>query len=186
MNLLLLSTLPFSAAHTWSKLSPRRPALSRVLAFTVLPLALLPPVMLYLAGSLHSTMFPPELARSSWASIAAVFFLAEILTLLALGWLIKQVARSNGLPLDDHAAFLIAALAPIPLWLSSLGLLVPNLLFTVTLAAFALALSCRAVYHGIVELGGAREPVTAAWITQIAVGGALIPWVLLVAVLMTA
>jgi hypothetical protein len=79
-----------------------------------------------------------------------------------------------------------AALAPIPLWLSSLGLLVPNLLFTVTLAAFALALSCRAVYHGIVELGGAREPVTAVWITQIAVGGALIPWVLLVAVLMTA
>jgi hypothetical protein len=34
-------------------------------------------------------------------------------------------------------------------------------------------------------LGRAREPLTAAWMTQIAVGSALIPWAVLLAVVMT-
>lgn len=92
-------------------------------------------------------------------ALAAVFFLAEVATVLAMGWLIK----SNRLEFDDYAAYLIAALAPMPLWLSSVGLLVPNLLFTATIAAAALAFSCRAVYQGIVGLGRVREPATAAW-----------------------
>lgn len=40
MNLLTLSVLPFSAAGDWSTLARRRPALSRVFAFLILPLAL--------------------------------------------------------------------------------------------------------------------------------------------------
>jgi hypothetical protein len=185
MNLLTLSVLPFSAAGDWSTLARRRPALSRVFAFLILPLALLPPGMLYLAGRLHPAMFPPALSRGSWGGLAVAFFITEVVTVLAMAWLIRQIARSNRLPVDDDAAYLIAGLAPLPLWLAALGLLVPDLRVTAALAAIALALSCRAVYHGIVALGRAREPLTAAWMTQIAVGSALIPWAVLLAVVMT-
>jgi hypothetical protein len=185
MTLFTISTLPLLAASDWSSLSPRRPALSRVFVFPVLPLALVPPVMVYLAGTHRPEMFPQELAGDSWVGLAVLFFLAEVATVLSMAWLIKHVSQSNRLAVDDYAAYLIAALAPVPLWLSSLGLLVPNLLFTATIATGALAFMCRAVYHGIVGLARVREPVTAAWITQIAIGGSLIPWVLLLAVLLT-
>jgi len=185
MTLLTLSTLPFSTTGDWSTLSRERPALSRVFFFLVLPLALLPPGMLYLAGSLHPAMFPPALARGSWGGLAAAFFLTEIATLLATGWLIQQLARTSRLAVDGRAAYLIAGLAPLPLWLASLGLLVPDLLFTVLLATIALALTCRALYRGILGLSQTREPVTAAWMTQVALGGALVPWALLAAVVMT-
>jgi hypothetical protein len=185
MTLLTLSTLPFSATGDWSTLSRDRPALSRVFLLLVLPLALLPPGMLYLAGSLHPAMFPPALAHGSWGGLAATFFLTEMATLLAMGWLVQQLARTDRLAVDARAAYLLAGLAPLPLWLASLGLLVPDLLFTVLLAAIALALTCRALYRGILGLSQAREPVTAAWMTQVAIGGALIPWALLVAAVMT-
>ena len=185
MTLLTLSTLPFSATGDWSELSRGRPALPRVFLLLVLPLALLPPGMLYLAGSLHPAMFPPALARGSWGGLAATFFLTEIATLLATGWLIQQLARTRRLAVDSGVAYLIAGLAPIPLWLASLGLLVPDLLFTVLLAAIALALTCHALYRGILGVTHTSEPVTAAWMTQVAIGGALIPWALLAAVVMT-
>lgn len=179
-----LPALPFASARDWSELARRRPALPRVLAFPVLPLALLPPLVLYLAGTLDPARFPPALARGSWGALAAAFFATEVATWLALGWLIACAARSSRVAIDRPTAYLIAALAPVPLWLSSLGLLVADLVVTLGLAGLALALSCRAVYHGIAILGGVRESVTAAWITQIAVGGALIPWVLLDAALL--
>ncbi len=185
MTLLTLSTLPFSTTGDWSTLSRGRPPLSRVLFLLVLPLALLPPGMLYLAGRLHPAMFPPELARGSWGGLAAAFFLTEMATLLAMGWLVRHLARTSRLSLDDDAAYLVASLACLPLWSASLGLLLPDLLFTLLLAAIALGLTCRALYRGRLGLTSTHEPVTAAWITQVVIGGALIPWALLVAVVMT-
>jgi hypothetical protein len=185
MTLLALSALPFAPARDWASLARRRPPLRRVFATVVLPFALLPPLMVYVAGTQQPEMFPQQLAGAHWTAIAGVFFLAEMLTLFAMGWLLKQVARSNRLAVADDAAYFIAALAPVPLWLSSLGLLFPDLLFTVLIALAALGFSCRALYHGIVALGHVGEPVLAAWMTQVVFGGGLIPWILLLAALLT-
>jgi hypothetical protein len=107
MTLFTISTLPFSAASDWSSFSPRRPALSRVFVFPVLPLALVPPVMVYLAGTHRPEMFPQELAGDSWVGLAVLFFLAEVATVLSMAWLIKHVSQSNRLAVDDYAAYLI-------------------------------------------------------------------------------
>jgi hypothetical protein len=103
---------------------------------------------------------------------------------LGMGWLIKQVSENAGLLIDRHDAYLLAAIAPIPLWLSSLGLLVPSLSFNAGLSIVALGLSCGIIYHGIEGLCHMREEVTAAAIVQTVIGAGLSAWALLLLLVM--
>ena len=179
MNLLSLSKLPISAAQGWPELEKIHPRLVKVFTFVVLPLSLLPPGLLYYAGTHYPESFFTGAAGKNWGEIAVVFFLAEMLTFWGMGWLIRQVTESHGLKIDDHDAYLLAALAPIPLWLLSLGLLVPSLTFNAALSLVALGLSCGIIYHGIEGLCHMREDVTAAGIVQTVIGAGLSAWSLL-------
>lgn len=184
MNLISLSKLPFSTAQGWPELEKIHPGLLKVFSFIVLPLSLLPPAMLYYAGTNYPESFFKGAAGNAWGEIGVVFFLAEMLTFIGMGWLIKQVADSNRLKIDRHDAYLLAAIAPIPLWLSSLGLLVPSLAFNVGLSLVALGLSCGIIYHGIEGLSHMREDVTAAAIVQTVIGAGLTAWALLLVMVM--
>lgn len=179
MKLSALSHLPFSADQGWDEIERIHPRLLKLFAFIVLPLSLLPPAMLYYAGTHYPEAFLPQAAGKNWALIAGVFFLAEMLTLLVMGWLIREAARSNGLRIDNHDAYLLAGIAPIPLWLSSLGLLQPSLTFNAILALVALGLSCGIIYRGIEGLCHTREDVSAAGVVQVVIGAGLMAWALL-------
>lgn len=179
MKLSTLSHLPLSADQGWPEIERLHPRLARVFAFVVLPLSILPPLMLYYVGNSDPEVFLPQSAGKNWGMIAAVFFLMEMLTLMLMGWLIKQVAESNNMKIDYHDSYLLAAIAPVPLWLSSLGLLVPSLGFNVVLSLTAMGLSCGIIYHGIEALAHSREEVSAASVVQIVIGAGLIAWALL-------
>lgn len=179
MKLSTLSLLPLSADRGWPEIERIHPRLLKLYAFIVLPLSLLPPAMLYYAGALSSESFLHQAANKNWGEVAAAFFLTEMLTLFGMGWLIKQVAETNKLRIDHHDSFLLAGIAPIPLWLSSLGLFSPSLGFNVILSLVALGVSCGVIYHGIEGLCHTREDVTAASIVHTVIGAGLIAWALL-------
>lgn len=179
MSLMSLAKLPLSADQGWPELARLRPGLLKVFCLLVLPLSLLPPAMLYFAGTHYPEAFLPPARQKDWATVAAVFFLAEMGTLLLMGWLIKQVAETYELTIDYHDSYLLAAVAPVPMWLSSLGLLVPSLTLNVIVSISGLALSCAILYHGLQALGRRREEVVAAEVVQIVIGAGLIVWALL-------
>ncbi len=184
MNFISLSKLPLSAAQGWPELEKVHPRLLKVFAFIVLPFSLLPPGMLYYSGSSAPGLLFKTAGGNAWGEIALIFFLAEMATFFGMGWLIKQVAESNRLNIDYHDAYLLAAIAPLPLWLSSLGLLIPSLAFNAVLSLAALGLSCGIIYHGIEGLCHMREEVTAAGIVQTVIGAGLIAWALLLMVVL--
>ena len=184
MDLVSVAKLPFSAERGWPELVRIRPGLPRLFAFLVLPLSLVPPVMLQLAGAQHPGMFAGQIGRRPWGQVAAVFFVAEIATFLAMGWFIKQVAATNQLEIDYHDAYLIAAIAPAPMWLSALGLLIPNLLASGVIALVGLGLSCGIVYHGVLALCRTREDVVAEGIVQTVIGAGVIAWAALLLVVL--
>ena len=179
MSLISISKLPLTAEQGWSKLATSHPGLLKVFALLVLPLSLLPPAMLYFAGTHYPEMFLNRVGVSAWGDFAVIFFLAEMGTFLAMGWLIKQVAEAKALSIDYHDAYLLAAIAPVPLCLSSLGLLFPNLAFNAVLSIAAMAVSCGLIYHGVEGLCRTREGVTAAGIVQVVIGAGLVGWALL-------
>jgi hypothetical protein len=184
MKLSTLFHLPFSNDQGRPEIERLHPRLVKLFALVALPLSLLPPIMLYYAGSVQPEIFPPQLAGKDWGAIAVVFFVAEMATLAFMGWFIRQVADGNGLRIDYHDAYVIAAIAPIPMWLSALGLLMPSLGFSVVLALVGLGLSCSLVYHGIEGLTHSREDVSAAGIVQTVIGAGLVAWALLLMLLL--
>lgn len=179
MKLSTFVLLPCCADKGWPEIERIHPNLAKLYAFIVLPLSLLPPAMLYYAGTQYPESFLHQASNKNWGMIALAFFLTEILTLLFMGWLIKQLADSNSLSIDYHDSYLLAGIAPIPLWLSSLGLFVPSLGFNAIVSLFALGVSCGVVYHGIEGLCHTQEDVTAGSIVQTVIGAGLVAWALL-------
>ena len=179
MSLLSLAKLPLSADEGWPDLVRVHPGILKVVALLVLPLSLLPPAMLYYAGTHYPEVFGPAARPRDWTFVAAVFLVAELATFTLMGWLIGQVGETNGLAIDRHDSYLLAAIAAVPLWLSSLSLLVPNLVFNAAVSSVALALSCALLYQGLQALGRKREAVVATETVQIVIGAGLIAWALL-------
>lgn len=179
MDLISLVRLPLTADEGWPELARRRPPLDRFFISVVLPLSLLPPLMLYLAGTQDPEAFVRTAQQRDWAALATVFFLGEWVTLLGTGWLIRQAAATYALAIDYHDAFLLAGIAPVPLWLASLGLLVPSVWANAALSTLALGLSCALLYQGLKALGRRREEIVAAAIVHIVIGAALFAWALL-------
>lgn len=150
INRILL--LPFTREGGWQQLRHSRPSLNTLILRVVLPLSLLPPVMLHYAIHHHGDTLLPGLAERPWAIIAPALFTAELLTFLVMGWLIHGVASAHRLRLSHRDAYFLAAMAPLPLWLASLTLFVPDMAFIVCGVLLAMMLSCGLVYHGLEAL----------------------------------
>jgi hypothetical protein len=185
---MLISSIPqmvVSSKAGWPQLERLQPSLSHLLFTLVIPLLLLPPVMLYYVGTEHGDAFVAGYGSKSWGMIATVFFLAEATTLVLMGWFIKQVAAANKAAISTHDAYMLACIAPIPLWLSSLGLLVPSLAFNVGVSLVALAATSGLIYHGVYALCRMHDEVTAAGITQTVMGAGLAGWALLLVLILS-
>ena len=182
MTIMTLPKLIYSK-EGWSELEKMQLPLPNFLALLVLPLALIPPVMLYYAGSHYGDLIVVGFGAKPWGTIAPLFFLTEIMTVLFMGWMVALVSESHGLKIGRSAAFMLASIAPIPMWLSSLVLFVPNLALDLEIALLGLAAGCGLLYHGIRAFCHTREDVSAAGITQTVMGAGLVAWVLLLALI---
>lgn len=179
MSFLTLSKLLVSSKEGWPELEAIHPAVTKIFTFLVLPLSMLPPIMLYFAGTRYGDEFLSGFSAKPWELIATLFFVAEMLTFIVMGWLIKAIAKANSVDIDTHDAYMLAGIAPIPLWLSALGLFVPSLMFNAVVSIAVLGLSCSVIYHGIYALCHMHDEVVAASITQTVIGAGLIAWALL-------
>ena len=183
MKLNAITSLPFSATPGWIEIERIHPKLLTLLALVVLPLSLLPPLMLYLKGAAFFSQWLPDAAGKDWGMMGTAFFLIEMVSLVIMGWFIRNAAEMDGLSITNHDAYLLASLAPIPLWLSSLGLLVPSLAFNAVVSLTTFALSCGIIYNGIAGLCHTREQVVAASVVHAVISAGLLAWVILLLLL---
>lgn len=179
MSMLSLPKIAASFHEAWAELAKMPPAIARIFALLVLPLSLIPPVMIYLAGTGYGDAFAAGYGAKPWGHIASIFFAAEILTFAGMGWLIRQIAITHGTDIGYRNAYLLAAIVPVPLWLSAFGLLVPSLAFNAAISIVALGMSCSLVYYGVSAFFRIREQVQAASITQSVFGAGLVAWAVL-------
>lgn len=162
MNLSTILYLPFSRTAGWKELQQRQVSIPAVAWLVVVPLSLLPPIMLYYAGTHYGDEFIAGFADRPWRHITTILFLAELLTFFVMGWLIRSVVNGYGMSISYHDAYLLAALAPLPLWASSVVLAVPSLLLNVLAVLMALCISCSLIFHGLQGLCQQRDDDMAA------------------------
>lgn len=153
MNPISVIKLPFTRQAGWQELQQRKPSIPVLAWCLVLPMSLLPPLLLYYAGTHYGDSFVAGFGDREWRFITTILFLAELLTFFVMGWLIHAVVNgTRELSIDYHNAYLLAALAPLPLWSSAIVLLIPSLLLNALAVLVALGISCSLIYHGLQAL----------------------------------
>jgi hypothetical protein len=167
----------------WFLFGQLHPAPRRMLLLGVLPLSLLPPLMLYYAGSRHGDEFMAGFSARPWDVIALIFWQAELYTIGLMGATIRWIAHLSGVKTTWRQATLLAFIAPAPLWLSALALFVPSFAFCAAVGVIALLVSAFIIYHGVAALLGVREDICAAYIAYGIMAAGLIAWALLLAII---
>ncbi|WNK19810.1 YIP1 family protein [Halomonas piscis] len=185
MNPTTVIKLPFTRRAGWKELQRRRPSIAKLAFGLVLPMSLIPPVLLYYAGTHYGDAFVAGFGDRQWRFITTILFLSELLTFFVMGWLIHTVVNiADDLTIDYQDAYLLAALAPLPLWSSAVVLLIPSLLLNVLAVLVALGISCSLVYQGLgalCERQGQDMTTMSATYTIMAAG--VLAWGLLMAII---
>ncbi|WP_435628188.1 Yip1 family protein [Candidatus Ferrigenium straubiae] len=179
MNILSIPKMILTPRNSWPHLEKPPTSLASLFLSLVLPLSALPPLLLYYAGTHYGDAFAAGFGGKPWGTIAIVFFFAEMLTILGMGWFIGQVVAVQEAQISTHYAYMLAGITPTPLWLSSIGLLVPSFAFNAVIVLMALAASCSLIYHGVYTLCHMREETAAAAITHTVMGAVVSAWALL-------
>lgn len=184
MRLLQMPGMILSFHKGWDELIKYHPSISRIFALVVLPLSLLPPAMIYWAGGNYGDVFVVGVSPAQWHTSAGIFFVAELLTVPVMAWLIHLVSRANNVAAGYQECFTVAAIAPIPLWLSSLVLLVPNLTIGVAVGGLALLCSLGLTYRGVYALLRMHDDVRALQMATVITGAGLLAWLLLMQIVL--
>lgn len=162
-----ISSLPrmfVSEKEGWSEMVRLHPSVKKLLLSLVMPMSLLPALMYAFAELAYpGAVFPklePSLSIGEAVVVGISFFLVEVLMVALMGVFIQQMAESAGIAQSYEHAFTLAAIAPLPLWLSSLALFVPSLWFNVFAVAVAWVGCVALIRHGVrplLNIGEARQ-----------------------------
>jgi len=158
MNLTTLFKLFWSPTAGWHELLKSKPSIHRLFILHVVPFASIPPLMIFLAAKSSSTFLlvdmlsPPKLAL-----VGLIFFMIQLMAVPMMALVIKQLGEIVNIQPSYQSAFTLAAVAPTPLWLSALILLIPNVLVLVALGSLALMASAGLIFYGLPLVFGIKD-----------------------------
>lgn len=149
MNPLTLFRLFFTPTRGWQDLMQSQPSMHRLYLLHVIPFALIPPIMIYFAGNNHGEMFLGLLSDSKLLIVAIAFFFVQLVVVPAMASIVRQLAEVAEAHPPYKDAFILAAVAPTPLWMAPIFLLVPDILVNIAVTSLAMMASAGFIYYGI-------------------------------------
>lgn len=153
-NLFLLFASP---SKGWNDLVQSQPSIHRLYMLHVIPYALIPPLMGYLAASKYGGQFFPSMSSPKLMLIAAIFFVVELVVVPAMAVIVRQLGEVAEIHPSYHDAFVLAAVAPTPLWLAPIFLLVPSVPLNLAVVSLAMMAAAGFIYYGIPAVFGLEE-----------------------------
>ena len=179
MNIFNLTKMPFSFHGGWDTVITIHPSIIKTFLFLVLPLSLIPPATLLYVGNNHVPMFWLNIGDSRWTTVALIFFIAELLTVPLMGWLIKAIASEHKFNINFKDAFLLAAITAVPMWISSVGLLATDIWTMIAIGFTGLLIAASLLYHGIYPILKMQDQFEAQSLSFHIFSGGAIVWVML-------
>lgn len=149
MKLMMFPRMLTSHAEGWDWLMEIHPSVGKMFLAYVLPLSLVPPLMLLYAWRTYTNAPLLDIDLNTALLIAAVFFIAELIMVPIMGKVVQSIGEIADAHPPYHDAFVLAAVVPTPLWLSSLALFVPDLIFNMAIMMLALAGSAALIFQGV-------------------------------------
>lgn len=171
MSLANLPRMLLSDTDGWSDLVRIHPSVKRLLFFFVVPMSLIPAAMYGYAELVNpGRIFPrvePTLSVSEVLLVGGLFVAAEVAMVALMAVFIQQVGESVDVELGYESAFTLAAIAPTPLWLSSLALFIPSMALNMLVVAIAWIGSVALIRHGVRPVTGLQDARKARWMANV-------------------
>lgn len=180
MSILHIHKLFASSHEGWDELARSQPSVLKLFVFLVLPFSLIPPLMLEYAGHHIGAVMFPDTTGQAWSMAALAFLVAELITVPFMARAINSVANSKGGISNYHDAFTLAAVAAVPLWLSSLALFSDQIALIAAMLVLGMAGSVVLIFRGVESILKVEEDVIAFDIAYIVTALGLIAWAVLV------
>ncbi len=181
MSLLNYVKLPFSFRAGWDDMRAVHPSAWRTFLLMTLPFSLMPPALLITVGVQHGAQFLIEAPLRRWEMVAAIFLLAELLTVPLMALLMRYLAARHERAVSFADALRLAALTAVPMWLSALGLAIPALWALIGVILLGLFLAGSVLYRGSYAFLKLTDPIEAQSLaSEVFAAGALV-WVALCA-----
>lgn len=149
MHPLTLFSLFATPAKGWSRLVHSKPTIPGIFFLHVVPFSLIPPAMLFLAGGKYGGQFFPTMGSTKLLIIAVIFFLVQLAAVPIMAMLIRQLSELGEAHPSYKDSFIVAAVAPTPLWMAPVFLLLPSALVNVVVVSLAMMATAGLLYYGI-------------------------------------
>lgn len=179
MNILDVGKMPFVFHGGWDAVLELHPSIVKSFVFIVFPLSLLPPAILLYVGKYHASLFWLAAGDRRWSAVAFIFFIAELLTVPLMAWLIQTIAMRHKLLSDYKDCYLLAAIVAIPMWLSSVGLIASSLWVVVEIVVLGFLVAAGLLYHGIYSFLKMQDSLEAQSLSYEILAAGLIAWLML-------
>lgn len=85
-------------------------------------------------------------------AFAAGFYLIELAMVALMAAIIQQMGDVVKIRPHYHEAFVLAAIAPTPLWFAPIALFLPSMWINIVVEALAWVASAALIYHGVPAL----------------------------------
>ena len=161
MSFAHLPSMLISETEGWSDIVSSHFGTRRLLYGLVMPMSLIPPIMYAYAEYAHpGAVFPlsvPAISGSQMLATGIVLFIVQLAMVSFMAMSIRSIALTQDHDPGYENAYTLAAIAPVPLWLSSLALFVPSLWFNVLIVAVAWAVCVALIRHGVRPLLNVNE-----------------------------
>jgi hypothetical protein len=149
MNPITLFKLFFKPTAGWEALMASQPSMHRLFLLHVVPFALIPSVMIYIAGTNQTILFFDLLPGNKLLLVSVILFLVQLVVVPAMASIIRQLAEIADSHPSYKQAFTLAAVAPSPLWMAPVFLLIPDILVNIAVTSLAMMASAGFIYFGI-------------------------------------
>ena len=138
MNPVTLFKLFFMPTRGWQDLLRTRPSVPRLFMLHVIPFSLIPSLMIYVAGMNNSIPLLDVMPGINILLVSISFFIIQLIAVPVMAIVLRQLGEVAEVQPNYRDSFILASVAPTPLWLAPVFLIVPNTL--VILAVFTLAM----------------------------------------------
>jgi hypothetical protein len=187
MNTHNLPKMLYSYREGWQDLIQVHPSVARLFTLYVMPMSLIPPVMfVYSMLVTPGSVFPalvPEIGTMEVMAVAIAFYLASLAMVGLMASIIQQMGDVVDVKPAYEDAFMLAAVAPTPLWLAALALFIPFTWVNGLVVALAWLASAALIYHGVYPLFKLEDTSKARVMGSFVLMAGVIAWMALLVVL---
>lgn len=181
MSFAHLPSMLISETEGWSDIVRSHPGAKQLLFGLVMPMSLIPPVMYaYSERAYPGVVFPLSVPAMTGAQLLAtgmVLFAVQLAMVSFMAMLIQRMAIAQDHDPGYENAYALAAIAPVPLWLSSLALFVPSLAVNIIVVAAAWAASVALIRHGVRPLLKVEDARKTHYIANLVTMAGVVAWV---------